>query len=661
MDTMALADADARIERAAATVASCRTKRGDRRRGQGRADPARARGTRLQGPRPARGRARERRRRCSPARSRARSRARRCRGSSARRISSRRTSPGSRSGIRARGSSSSSPGPIFANVLVVDEVNRALPKAQSALLEGMAEHQVTVDGVTHPLPDPFLVIATENTIEQEGTFPLPEAQLDRFMVRTSLGYPSLDEELAIVDAQLHGHPLDALRPVVAPRRARGVFAAVEEVYIDPLLKRWAVELVRATRELRRVEVGASVRGSLALERMARALGARRRAGLRRRRGHRAALRARRQAPAGPRGRRADGAAIGRERARRRGPGGVPASRCPRPEPNWDAAAAPPDAVSRARASARSARAAAAVRRRPVRGAPEPAPRRRATRSPGRGPYRPRRPARRGSTGGRRRGSPRPAARTSSSSREFFADTAPRVVVVVDRRPRMGLYGRRFPWLDKAAAADAARPSRSPRSAVAERGDLAYVDQRAERAPAGCPPRPPPHGPRAPRARAASTRRSRRGRRDRSTRCLAPPLAHASLLPGRHVRLRRLGLPRRRRRPCIWRTLRALRWDVTPVIVQDPTWEQSLPRRRRLLGAGRAIPTRATVGDVWISAREARARAQENEERLRRPSSRASRRLGFDPVVRRLERRRGEIHEVFARWAVRRARLRRSSA
>ena len=104
------------------------------------------------------------------------------------------------------------PGPIFANILVVDEVNRALPKAQSALLEGMAEHQVTVDGVTHALPDPFFVVATENTIEQEGTFPLPEAQLDRFLIRTSLGYPTLDEELAIVDAQLHGHPLDDLRP-----------------------------------------------------------------------------------------------------------------------------------------------------------------------------------------------------------------------------------------------------------------------------------------------------------------------------------------------------------------------------------------------------------------------------------------------------------------
>ena len=162
------------------------------------------------------------------------------------------------------------PGPIFANVVVVDEVNRALPKAQSALLEGMAERQVTVDGVTHPLPDPFLVIATENTIEQEGTFPLPEAQLDRFLIRTSLGYPTLEEELSIVDAQLHGHPLERLRPVVGLGELSALFAAVEEVYIDPLLKRWALELVRQTRSLASVEVGASVRGSLALERMARA-------------------------------------------------------------------------------------------------------------------------------------------------------------------------------------------------------------------------------------------------------------------------------------------------------------------------------------------------------------------------------------------------------
>jgi MoxR-like ATPase len=162
-------------------------------------------------------------------------------------------------------------GPVFANIVLVDEINRALPKAQSALLEAMAEGQATVDGVTRPLPQPFFVIATENPIEQDGTFPLPEAQLDRFLVRTSLGYPELDEELRIVEGQVHGHPLDSLRPVVSRDELSQLLAAVERVYVDPLLRGWIVELVRATRELDELEVGASVRGSLALDRMARAV------------------------------------------------------------------------------------------------------------------------------------------------------------------------------------------------------------------------------------------------------------------------------------------------------------------------------------------------------------------------------------------------------
>jgi MoxR-like ATPase len=161
-------------------------------------------------------------------------------------------------------------GPVFANVVVVDEVNRALPKAQSALLEAMAERQVTVDGVTRSLPVPFLLIATENPIEQDGTFPLPEAQLDRFFLRTSLGYPNVEDELRILDDQLHGHPLRKLRPAVKLEELDLLFAAVEDVYVDPLLKRWIVDLVRATRDLDLVQVGASVRGSLALERAARA-------------------------------------------------------------------------------------------------------------------------------------------------------------------------------------------------------------------------------------------------------------------------------------------------------------------------------------------------------------------------------------------------------
>jgi MoxR-like ATPase len=162
-------------------------------------------------------------------------------------------------------------GPVFGNVLLVDEINRAMPKTQSALLEAMAEGQVTVDGVTHELPSPFFLLATENPIEQEGTFPLPEAQLDRFFLRTALGYPDLDEELSIVEGQLGGHPLDDLTPVVAEIDINALQEAVEEVYVDPLLRRWTVELVRATRSLDFVELGASVRGSLALERAARAL------------------------------------------------------------------------------------------------------------------------------------------------------------------------------------------------------------------------------------------------------------------------------------------------------------------------------------------------------------------------------------------------------
>ena len=162
------------------------------------------------------------------------------------------------------------PGPIFANIVLVDEINRAMPKTQSALLEAMAERQVTVDGVTRPLPSPFLVIATENPIEQEGTFPLPEAQLDRFAIRASLGYPDEEREIEIVLAQRHGHPLASLEPLVGADDVRALQAAVEDVYVDELILRWTVELVRATRSVDGVALGSSVRGSLALERTARA-------------------------------------------------------------------------------------------------------------------------------------------------------------------------------------------------------------------------------------------------------------------------------------------------------------------------------------------------------------------------------------------------------
>jgi len=162
------------------------------------------------------------------------------------------------------------PGPIFANVVLVDEINRATPKTQSALLEAMAEHQVTVDGETRALPSPFLLLATENPIEYEGTFPLPEAQLDRFFLRAALGYPGIDDELRILAEQRFMHPLAGLGPVVTVDEVNELRLAGQQVYVDEVLQRWVVELVRATRGHESVVIGSSVRGSLALERAARA-------------------------------------------------------------------------------------------------------------------------------------------------------------------------------------------------------------------------------------------------------------------------------------------------------------------------------------------------------------------------------------------------------
>jgi MoxR-like ATPase len=162
------------------------------------------------------------------------------------------------------------PGPIFANVVLADEINRATPKTQSALLEAMAEYQVTVDGVTRDLPYPFLLIATENPIEYEGTFPLPEAQLDRFFLRTALGYPGLDDELKILDQQRYAHPLEGLEPAVSLEDIHELRTSAQHVYVDDVIQRWLVELVRSTRDHESVVIGSSVRGSLALERAARA-------------------------------------------------------------------------------------------------------------------------------------------------------------------------------------------------------------------------------------------------------------------------------------------------------------------------------------------------------------------------------------------------------
>jgi MoxR-like ATPase len=162
------------------------------------------------------------------------------------------------------------PGPVFANVVLVDEINRAMPKTQSSLLEAMAEQQVTVDGETRRLEDPFLVMATQNPIEYEGTFPLPEAQLDRFFVKTTLGYPDAADEARIVEEQLLGHPLGRLEPVIGLEEIAALRRAVAGVFVHEAVSRWIVELVRATRQLDIVAIGSSVRGTLALNRAARA-------------------------------------------------------------------------------------------------------------------------------------------------------------------------------------------------------------------------------------------------------------------------------------------------------------------------------------------------------------------------------------------------------
>jgi len=157
-------------------------------------------------------------------------------------------------------------GPIMAQMVLTDEINRATPKTQSALLEAMEEHQVTVDGVTHPVPSPFMVMATQNPIEHEGACPLPEAQLDRFLMRIHLGYPSATDEVLIMDAQQEQHPIETLQQVASVDEVQELQQAVREIYIDPLVKQYIVSLVGATREHESAYLGASPRGSLALMR-----------------------------------------------------------------------------------------------------------------------------------------------------------------------------------------------------------------------------------------------------------------------------------------------------------------------------------------------------------------------------------------------------------
>lgn len=156
------------------------------------------------------------------------------------------------------------PGPVFAQIVLADEINRATPKTQSALLEAMEEHQVTVDGQTYPMQQPFLIMATQNPIDYEGTYPLPEAQLDRFLVRIQLGYPNPAEELVVLSSQQYEHPINNVRQVVALQELLTAQQAVRSVYAAEEIKRYIVDLVNATRRHPLVYLGASPRGSLAL-------------------------------------------------------------------------------------------------------------------------------------------------------------------------------------------------------------------------------------------------------------------------------------------------------------------------------------------------------------------------------------------------------------
>jgi len=164
-----------------------------------------------------------------------------------------------------------SPGPIFANVVLADEINRATPRTQSALLEAMSERQVSADGQTHPLPRPFMVIATQNPVEFEGTYPLPESQLDRFLLRIPLGYPAREVELQVLTSHREGEPVDALEPVVDCGQIAALQEAVRRVDVEDSINAYLMDVVEATRSCDDLHVGASTRGALALYRAAQAV------------------------------------------------------------------------------------------------------------------------------------------------------------------------------------------------------------------------------------------------------------------------------------------------------------------------------------------------------------------------------------------------------
>ncbi len=165
------------------------------------------------------------------------------------------------------------PGPLFANLVLADEINRATPRTQAAFLEAMAEGRITIDGHTHTLQPPFLVIATQNPIDHEGTFPLPEAQLDRFLMRISLGYPTIEDEARILDNLQLQHPIETLKQVVTDKQLLQCQAAVRQVFVDPKIRQYLLQIVHATRQHQHLALGGSPRASLALFRTGQALAA----------------------------------------------------------------------------------------------------------------------------------------------------------------------------------------------------------------------------------------------------------------------------------------------------------------------------------------------------------------------------------------------------
>ncbi len=165
------------------------------------------------------------------------------------------------------------PGPIFVNILLVDEINRATPRTQSALLESMQEQQVTVEGVTYQLPRPFMVLATQNPIEYEGTFPLPEAQLDRFLLKLSVGYPSTEDEKRLLEHLSHEHPINFLKPVVESAKLVEYQHQVWDIFVEDTLRDYIIQIINATRTHKDLTLGASPRASLALFKSAQALAA----------------------------------------------------------------------------------------------------------------------------------------------------------------------------------------------------------------------------------------------------------------------------------------------------------------------------------------------------------------------------------------------------